>query len=271
MRTAASLKSQSAKAANRGPKHFRNSSAAAASGASVLRESLKRTITDFDIVNALAEPNVIDVSEVVEQQKLSRFLIGLVVVSWIITFFDGFDSNLISFAAPYFATAYHLSRLLLGNIFSAGLLGTVFGGAVSLACAFVLYMILPESIRFLASKGQQPARIAAIVRRIAPQRTVPANALFIVGDEGQQKKDFKPALLFKGELRLITPLIWTAYIASSMAVFFIVNWTPLVFEALKFSRNEAVTAASVNSIMGAVGGLILMRFTDKRGAIAITV
>src|SRR5437868_9153009 len=128
MRTAASLKSQSAKAANRGPKHFRNSSAAAASGASVLRESLKRTITDFDIVNALAEPNLIDVSEVVEQQKLSRFLIGLVAVSWIITFFDGFDSNLISFAAPYFATAYHLSRVQLGNIFSAGLFGTMVGG-----------------------------------------------------------------------------------------------------------------------------------------------
>src|SRR5438874_518714 len=34
---------KSAKAADRGPKHFRNSSAAAASGASVLREFLKRT------------------------------------------------------------------------------------------------------------------------------------------------------------------------------------------------------------------------------------
>jgi MFS transporter, AAHS family, 4-hydroxybenzoate transporter len=341
---------------------------------------LRRTAADFDIVNALADPNIIDVSEVVEQQKFSRFFIGLVAVSWIITFFDGFDTNLISFAAPYFATAYHLNRFQLGNIFSVGLFGTMvggfalgyvgdrfgrrptvifatvafgiltmcfalansywslvalrfidglplggmlplawalnieyapkryrativtvimmgyslgtalggpiaillipklgwqavflFGGAVSLICAFVLYRILPESIRFLASKGQQPARIAAIIRRIAPGRTIPANARFIVGDEGQQKKDFKPALLFKGELRLITPLIWTAYIASSMAVFFIVNWTPLVFEALKFSRTEAVTAASVNSIMGALGGLLLMRFTDKRGAIAITI
>jgi MFS transporter, AAHS family, 4-hydroxybenzoate transporter len=327
----------------------------------------------------MADRQTVDVSEIIEEQKLSRFLVSLVAVSWIITFFDGFDTNLISFAAPYFATAYHLNRLQLGNIFSVGLFGTmvggfalgyvgdrlgrrptvifatvsfgiltmcfalansywslvllrfidglplggmlplawalnieyapkryrativtvimmgyslgtalggpiailliprlgwqavfIFGGAISLACAVILYLILPESIRFLASKGQQPDRIAAIIRRIAPGRVVPTGATFIVGDEAGQNKNFNPALLFKGELRWITPLIWTAYIASSLAVFFIVNWTPLVFEALKFSRNEAVTAASLNSAMGALGGLLLMRFTDKRGAIAIT-
>jgi sugar phosphate permease len=54
-------------------------------------------------------------------------------------------------------------------------------------------------------------------------------------------------------------------------VFFIVNWTPVVFEALKYSRKETATAASLYSAMGAVGGLLLMRFTDKCGAIAITI
>ena len=72
----------------------------------------------------------IDVSEIIERQKFGGFLLGLVVVSWIITFFDGFDTNLISFAAPYFASGYHLSRVQLGNIFAMGLLGTLIGGFV---------------------------------------------------------------------------------------------------------------------------------------------
>jgi MFS transporter, AAHS family, 4-hydroxybenzoate transporter len=328
----------------------------------------------------LAERNTIDVSAIIEQQKLGRFLIGLVLVSWIITFFDGLDTNLISFAAPYFGAQYHLSRLQLGNIFSMGLFGTmvggfalgyfgdrigrrqavifatalfgiltmcfamansywsllslrfidglplggmlplawalnieyapkryrativtvimmgyslgtalggpiaiwliprfgwksvfIVGGALSLACAGVLFVILPESIRFLASKGLGADRIGPIIRRIAPGQSIPAGSSFIVSDENQQNKNFKPSLLFRGELRLITPLVWIAYIASSLAVFFIVNWTPVVFEALKYSRREAATAASLYSAMGAVGGLLLMRFTDKRGAIAITV
>jgi AAHS family 4-hydroxybenzoate transporter-like MFS transporter len=146
----------------------------------------------------------------------------------------------------------------------------IVGGVVSMLAAVVLFLMLPESIRFLASKGRHPHRIEEIVRRIAPGETLPAEASFVVADEVTLSKDFKPALLFKGELRLITPLVWLAYIASSFAVFFMVNWTPLVFEALKYTRAEAATAASLNSALGAIGGLVLMRFTDQRGAIAIT-
>jgi MFS transporter, AAHS family, 4-hydroxybenzoate transporter len=322
----------------------------------------------------------IDVSEIIERQKFSGFLLGLVVVSWIITFFDGFDTNLISFAAPYFASGYHLSRVQLGNIFAMGLLGTLIGGFIlgyvgdrigrrpavimatagfgiltlcftfasgywslfglrlingiplggmlplawalnmeyvpkryrstvvtvimmgfsvgtgfggpiavwlipklgwkavfmlgglaALVCSVILFLVLPESIRFLASKGRDPGRIAAILKRIAPGESFPPRANYVVADEPTVKKNFKPSLLFLGELKKITPLIWLGYIASSFAVYFLVNWTPLVFEALKFSRAEAATAASLISLMGAIGGLFLMRFTDHRGAMAVTV
>jgi AAHS family 4-hydroxybenzoate transporter-like MFS transporter len=255
----------------------------------------------------LTEQNTVDVSAIIERQKLGSFLVGLVLISWIITFFDGLDTNLISFAAPYFGAQYHLSKTQLGSIFSMGLFGTmvggfalgyvgdrlgrrpvvifstaafgiltlcfalaynytslaslrfidglplggmlplawalnieyapkryrativtvimmgyslgtalggpiaiwlipmfgwksvfVFGGAVSLVCAGVLFVILPESIRFLASKGLGSDRIAHTIRRIAPDQPIPAGASFIITDENQQNKDFKPALLFQG-------------------------------------------------------------------------
>ena len=79
-----------------------------------------------------------------------------------------------------------------------------------------------------------------------------------------------PPFCFRGRLRLITPLLWLAYIASSIAVFFLATWTPLVFEALNFTRAQAALAGSMNAAAGAVGGLLLMRFTDNVGAIAIT-
>src|SRR5437763_10779 len=46
------MKHRSAKAARRGPKHFRNSSPAAASGASVLREFLRRFVNARSILKA---------------------------------------------------------------------------------------------------------------------------------------------------------------------------------------------------------------------------
>jgi AAHS family 4-hydroxybenzoate transporter-like MFS transporter len=326
----------------------------------------------------MSERTVIDVSQVVEQQKLGGFLVGLVVISWIITFFDGFDSQAIAFAAPYLSTQYHLDRIMMGNIFSMGLVGALIGGfgfgylgdrigrrpaiilataafglltlafvfadsyasllalrlidgialggmlplswalnieyvpkryrstvvtvimigysvgiavggpaanwlipqygwqslfavggALSLVAALALVLILPESARFLASKGWQPRRVADLLRRLTG-KAVPADAQFVAADEVGQAKHFNPALLFRDQLRFITPLLWLAYIASSIAVFFLATWTPLVFEALNFTRSQAALAASVNAAAGAVGGLLLMRFTDNIGAIAVT-
>jgi MFS transporter, AAHS family, 4-hydroxybenzoate transporter len=328
----------------------------------------------------MSATTTIDVSAVIERQGLNGFLVRLVIVSWIITFFDGFDQNVISFAAPTIAPMYHLTRPMMGNVFSIGLVGTmlggflfgwigdrfgrrpaviiatllfavmtldfalvgsyggflamrlavgigtggmlplawalnieyapkrwrssivtvvmlgysagislggpiavwliprfgwqsvfVFGGMLSLATAFVLSVTLPESIRFMVARQQDGKKIAGILRRIAPDRVVPHNARFVMRDEDSQAKDFSPALLFRGALRWITPMLWVAYIFSSMAVFFLATWTPLVFEALAYSRPEAAAAGSITAIAGALGGLALMRFTDNFGAIAVAV
>ena len=71
--------------------------------------------------------NVIDVSTVIEKQKLSRFLFRLVLVSWIVTFFDGFDTNVIAFAAPYIAPRFHLNKMMMGNVFGITFFGAIFG------------------------------------------------------------------------------------------------------------------------------------------------
>jgi len=153
----------------------------------------------------------------------------------------------------------------------AAISGPAAGGGLSLLSAIGLLFMLPESIRFLASKGREPETIARILQRLAPGIALPANPHFVVADEEGSGKTFKVKLLFKDELRTITPLLWIAYIFSSMTAFFLATWTPLVFEALGFSRSTAALAATVNSAFGAIGGLTLMRFTDRFGAIAITV
>ena len=42
--------------------------------------------------------------------------------------FDGFDMLMISFIAPYMRDTLHLDTLMLGNVFSAGLVGMMLGG-----------------------------------------------------------------------------------------------------------------------------------------------
>jgi AAHS family 4-hydroxybenzoate transporter-like MFS transporter len=146
----------------------------------------------------------------------------------------------------------------------------IFGGCAALAATCVLFFFIPESIKFLVIKNKRPDLVAGYAQRLAPGRTIRASDGFVLSDE-IRPKTFAVSLLFQNELRWITPILWIVYIASSIAVFFRLSWEPSVFQALGFSRSTAALASSANSIGGAIGGLLLMRFTDTRGAIAVAV
>ncbi len=321
-----------------------------------------------------------DVSELIEQQKLTPFIVGLVALSALVTFFDGFDMNVISLVAPEMSAALHLNRLMMGNVFSAGLAGTmaggfffgylgdrigrrpsmilaticfgiltlglalarsyhelillrfiqgigtggllplcwalnidyvprnfratvvtvlmvgytcgdslagplsiwftpygwqsvfIFGGAAALLVSVLLYFLLPESIKFLANQGKHPDLIARFAKRLAPDRPIHPSDRFILPDEvGRSAKAFRVSMLFRSELRWITPLLWTAYIASSMAVFLRATWGPTILQSIGFSRATAAYTTSISALGSSLGGLLLMRFTDTRGAISIAV
>ncbi|MBV9538726.1 MAG: MFS transporter [Acidisphaera sp.] len=71
----------------------------------------------------------------------------MIVLSWIVTFFDGYDTNVIAFAAPYLASAFKIDRAAMGYLFSAGLVWTMIGG--------FLFAYVGDRI------GRRPAIIAA--------------------------------------------------------------------------------------------------------------
>jgi len=326
----------------------------------------------------MAESKTTDLTAIIQHQKLTSFIVGLVAISALVTFFDGFDMNVISLVAPEMSASLHLNKLMMGNVFSAGLAGTlvggfifgylgdrigrrpsiilatisfgiltlglafasgyhqlvairfiqgigtggllplcwalnidyvprgyqatvvtvlmlgytfgdsfagplsiwftrfgwrsvfVFGGCAALLVAVLLFARLPESIKFLANKNRNPDLIAKFASRLAPGRAIVASDHFIIADEvGRGAKAFRVPELFRNGLRWITPLLWMAYIASSVAVFLRVSWGPTILQAIGYSRPAAAYATSVASLGGALGGLLLMRFTDTRGAISI--
>ncbi|MCW2337790.1 AAHS family 4-hydroxybenzoate transporter-like MFS transporter [Sphingobium sp. B2D3A] len=325
-------------------------------------------------------PRSIDIATFINERKLGPFNFRLIVLSWLITVFDGFDMMLISFTAPWMRDELSLSTHQLGNVFSAGLFGMmvggfafayigdrigrrqtiigaafafgilttatalaqsyeallilrfldgfaiggmlplawalnieyvptkyrstvvtvimvgyslgsslagpvtvwlaptygwegvfVFGGLGTIVCAFALLFWLPESVRFLASKNLKPDLIAKTLNKVDPTLGATAQDRFVLSDEKQDTSNFTAAKLFKGDLKWLTPLLWLAYIASTLAVYFKANWGPIVYEDLKFSRETAAYVSSIGGIAGAVLGLLLMRFTDGKGPLAVAV
>jgi AAHS family 4-hydroxybenzoate transporter-like MFS transporter len=325
-------------------------------------------------------PRSIDIAAFIDGRKLGPFNFKLILLSWFITVFDGFDMMMISFTAPYMRDELGLDTKMLGNVFSAGLVGMmvggfafsyigdrigrrqtiiwaafafgilttatalarsyeallllrlldgvaiggmlplawalnieyvpskmrasvvtiimmgyslgtamagpitvavaptygwegvfVIGGVATLVCAFCLLLWLPESIRFLASKGRKPEVIAATLNKIDPDLHATPQDRFVLSDEKKDTTNFNVGKLFQADLKWLTPLLWLAYIASSLAIYFKANWGPIVYEELNFSRDTAAYVSSISGLAGAAGGLLLMRFTDRFGPFAVAV
>jgi AAHS family 4-hydroxybenzoate transporter-like MFS transporter len=323
-------------------------------------------------------PRTIDVAKLIEERKLGPFNYKLIIISWLITAFDGFDQMMISYTMPYIRDEFHLTTPQLGWMVSIGIagmmaggflfswladrigrrptiVGTAFtfgvltmatalaqnveqlsilrffngmaiggmlplawalniefvpsrmrstvvtvimmgysvgtasagpltnwiapvhgwqgvyvvGGVGTLFAAALLLFYLPESARFLVTRGLRPDKVARTLNRIDPAIGATPADLFSLGDEGRAGANFHLRQLFEGDLAKITPLLWIGYIASSLAIYFGSSWGPLVIESLDFPRKTAALVSSLSGILGAVGGLLLMRFTDRLGPKAV--
>jgi AAHS family 4-hydroxybenzoate transporter-like MFS transporter len=144
------------------------------------------------------------------------------------------------------------------------------GGIGSLVCAAALWLYLPESIRFLVLKGDRP-RVRRTLQRLDPALDLAHADQFVLSDELQPGRNFRVGQLFQGDLRIITPVLWIGYFASSLAIYFAVSWGPIVLEDLHFPRQTAAWVASTGALAGAGAGLLLMRFTDRRGPGSVAV
>jgi AAHS family 4-hydroxybenzoate transporter-like MFS transporter len=70
------------------------------------------------------------VSQLLDEGGLSSFQIKLIIWSFFVVLIDGYDIAAIAFAAPYLVKAWGLSPGALGPVFSASLVGILFGSAI---------------------------------------------------------------------------------------------------------------------------------------------
>ena len=78
----------------------------------------------------MADQSVVQVSRLLDERGLSSFQIKLIIWSFFIVLIDGYDIAAIAFAAPSLAKEWALKPGSLGPVFSASLIGILFGSAI---------------------------------------------------------------------------------------------------------------------------------------------
>src|SRR3954471_17831159 len=78
----------------------------------------------------MAEHPIVPVSRLLDERGLSSFQIKLLIWSFFIVLIDGYDIGAIAFAAPSLVRAWNVQPSDLGPVFSASLVGILFGSAL---------------------------------------------------------------------------------------------------------------------------------------------
>jgi len=142
------------------------------------------------------------------------------------------------------------------------------GGGGSLLVALLASFTLPESAKLLALRQRDPHMLRRLMTRLRPELSIPAEAQFVAG-EVREKQRFVLKLIFSDGLAAITPLLWIVFIVNSMALYFLQNWLPILMEGMGIDPHGAGLITMMFSVGGVMGGLILCRFVDKHGVLAI--
>jgi AAHS family 4-hydroxybenzoate transporter-like MFS transporter len=75
----------------------------------------------------VAQAQTVDLSRIIDAQKIGAFHIILVAMTFIVVMADGYDIGAAAFAAPALIREWHINPADLGKLFSAGLFAGLFG------------------------------------------------------------------------------------------------------------------------------------------------
>jgi AAHS family 4-hydroxybenzoate transporter-like MFS transporter len=144
-----------------------------------------------------------------------------------------------------------------------------FCGILTAVLAVVLVFTLPESTRWMVAKGRPASEITPMLRRFDPGFEAERYTAFELSDEAKTTHGESPLAkskeLFRGWLAWITPLIWLAYFFSSFAIYLKTSFGVLFLEELGLSVESATNIGSISALIGAIAGVFLLMFTEKRG------
>ena len=135
------------------------------------------------------------------------------------------------------------------------------GGVLPIVFAPLYIALLPENLEFLVMKGAAPARINAILARLAPGRAFNESS-FVVAKEN--KEGFQPALLFEDGRAAMTIALWVTFFSSLIALYFFNNWLPVLLTGSGLTKPQIVVITTALPFGGIIGTLFAARIVLRR-------
>jgi AAHS family 4-hydroxybenzoate transporter-like MFS transporter len=146
----------------------------------------------------------------------------------------------------------------------------VIGGVLPIALGVMIVFVLPESMKYLALKPENRAKLAKLVRIVRPDLAVGPDTQFVATGEvhgnGLSIKE-----LFSSDLASSTILIWILFSIGGMTFYFMQAWMPTILTSTGVPMKDAAIAVAFYQLGGVVGGAAISRPMDLLGMWTITI
>ena len=134
------------------------------------------------------------------------------------------------------------------------------GGILPLVLLPLMVWQLPESVRYLVMEGKGLNRVAATLKRIAPQENF-ANVRFMLMHK--KPEGFPVGHLFKPDLVTGTLMLWLAFFMSLLIIYLLSSWLPTLIKSTGVSLKTASLVTAMFQVGGTLGAILLGWLMDR--------
>jgi AAHS family 4-hydroxybenzoate transporter-like MFS transporter len=136
------------------------------------------------------------------------------------------------------------------------------GGVLPLLLIPVVWLLVPESIRFLALRGGADEKVSRLLRKIDPTLKAGPEDRFVL-DDAKHKAMSVRALFADGRAKR-TILLWVIFFMSLLDLFVLTTWLPAQVTRLGFPLRTAILVGALLQA-GAIAGVVLGWAADRFG------
>ncbi|HEY3918242.1 MAG TPA: MFS transporter [Stellaceae bacterium] len=141
----------------------------------------------------------------------------------------------------------------------------ILGGLVPLILLPIAIFSLPESIRFLVTRGDRPNSVAALLNRFTGTHDFDGSESFSMVEDRKLPGFAVKHLLNEGRA-LNTSLLWITFFSNLLIIYYLNSWLPLVLRGSGVPLADSLRLGGLVSWGGIASTLILGPVVDRLGA-----
>jgi AAHS family 4-hydroxybenzoate transporter-like MFS transporter len=142
----------------------------------------------------------------------------------------------------------------------------VVGGIVPIIVALIIAWKLPESILFLAYRSKRRAEIEARARELDPSLQItPATQFLLRSQVAGETPRGSVSDLFRGSLRITTPLLWVMFACTLLSMHFINSWISVMLNQAGLSEQQTAFTNGVLHWGGTIAAILTVVLLGRLG------